>query len=204
MDSDSQKIHFHFIEKAKDLNLDLADAIEQVGVLEFQPDDSEPLVNRICRSVAQQQLSVKAASTIWSRVLEAAKDEPLSEFFREENCELLHACGLSKAKVRAICGIAEGARRGNLESHDLQSIDYEKRTEHLTSFWGVGQWTADMISIFYFGDEDVWPDGDLAARKTLERLTSRRRKTTRTAERFAPYRSYLALYMWKYQDAVPN
>lgn len=204
MDSDNRKIHFHFIEKAKDLSADLADAIEQVGILEFEPDNSEPLVNRICRSVAQQQLSVKAANTIWTRVLEAAKDEPLSEFFRDENTELLHTCGLSKAKVRAICGIAEGARRGNLEARNLQSLNYENRTKHLTSFWGVGRWTADMISIFYFGDEDVWPDGDLAARKTLENLTSRRRKTIRTAERFALYRSYLALYMWEYQDNVPD
>lgn len=202
MASDNQKIHLHFVGKAKGLSMKLADAIKQVGVLEFEPDNSEPLVNRICRSVAQQQLSVKAASTIWNRVLEAAKDETLSEFFIEENSGLLHTCGLSKAKVRAICGIAEGARRGNL--HDLKSLDFDERTKHLTSFWGVGRWTADMISIFYFGDKDVWPDGDLAARKTLERLTSRRRKTVRMAERFVPYRSYLALYMWKYQDAVPD
>lgn len=184
--------------------MDLVHAIEQVGILEFQPDDSKPLADRICRSVAQQQLSVKAAGTIWNRVLEAAKEEPLSEFFREENFERLHTCGLSKAKVRAICGIAEGSRQGNLEARDLKSLKYENRIKHLTSFWGVGRWTADMISIFYFGDEDIWPDGDLAARKTLERLTSPRRKTIRTAERFAPFRSYLALYMWKYLDVVPD
>lgn len=198
------EIHHQFIETANNLSTDLAEAITRVGALKLQADDSQPLVHRLSRSVAQQQLSVKAARTIWSRVLEAAGDEPLAEFFIEENAEIMHNCGLSKAKVRTICGIARESRRGGLNATELQTLSHKQRTNHLTSLWGVGQWTSDMISIFYFGDEDVWPDGDLAARKTLEKLTSRRRKTVRTAERFAPYRSYLALYMWKYQDVVPD
>lgn len=204
MEKHAEEIHHLFIETASDLNQNLADAIARMGVLELPVDNSEPLVHRLCRSVAQQQLSVKAARTIWGRVLDAADKTPLAEFFDEDNHKLLHTCGLSKAKVKAICGIAKESRNGDLDTDDLRSLDYQGRTERLTSLWGVGQWTADMISIFYFGDKDVWPDGDLAARKTLEQLTSRRRKTARTAERFAPYRSYLALYMWEYQDTVPD
>lgn len=199
-----EEIHYQFIETATDLSADLAEAISRVGVLTLQADNSKPLAHRLSRSVAQQQLSVKAARTIWNRVLEAAGDEPLTEFFIEKNAELMHSCGLSKAKVRSICGIAKESRHGDLRADKLQTLTHKERSSHLTSLWGVGQWTADMISIFYFGDEDIWPDGDLAARKTLEELTSRRRKTVRTAERFAPYRSYLALYMWKYQDVVPD
>lgn len=204
MDETHEEIHQRFVEVANDLSTNLANAIMRVGAVKLQADDSQPLAHRLSRSVAQQQLSVKAARTIWSRVLEAADDEPLTEFFTEENAETMHNCGLSKAKVRAICGIAEKARMGGLNASELQSLPHEERSGHLTSLWGVGQWTADMISIFYFGDEDVWPDGDLAARKTLEQLTSHRRKTVRTAERFAPHRSYLALYMWKFQDVVPD
>lgn len=199
-----EEIHHQFIETATELSTDLAEAITRVGALKLQADDSQPLVHRLSRSVAQQQLSVKAARTIWNRVLEAAGDAHLTEFFVEENAELMHSCGLSKAKVRAICGIAKESRRGGLDANELQTLTHKERSNSLTSLWGVGQWTVDMISIFYFGDENVWPDGDLAARKTLERLTSRRRKTVRTAERFAPYRSYLALYMWEYQDVVPD
>lgn len=199
-----EEIHHQFIETAAELSVDLAEAITRVGALKLQVDNSKPLVHRLSRSVAQQQLSVKASRTIWNRILEAVGDAHLTEFFVEENAELMHSCGLSKAKVRAICGIAKESRRGGLDANKLQTLTHKERTNHLTKLWGVGQWTADMISIFYFGDEDIWPDGDLAARKTLEELTSRRRKTVRTAERFAPYRSYLALYMWKYQDVVPD
>lgn len=199
-----EEIHSFFIETAADLNQNLANAIARVGVLELPVDDSQPLAHRLCRSVAQQQLSVKAARTIWNRVLEASNGKPLTDFFNEENSALLHTCGLSKAKVRAICGISEVSRRGDLEAREFKLLTHEERCTRLTALWGVGQWTADMISIFYFGDKDIWPDGDLAARKTLEKLTSRRRKTIRTAKRFAPYRSYLALYMWEYLDVVPD
>ncbi|MEM8810884.1 MAG: DNA-3-methyladenine glycosylase 2 family protein, partial [Cyanobacteria bacterium P01_G01_bin.38] len=78
------------------------------------------------------------------------------------------------------------------------------RAQRLTAIWGVGQWTADMMSIFYFGDPDIWPDGDVTARTNLIQLTSARRKTTLTAARFAPHRSYLALYMWRHSDAAPD
>ena len=96
--------------------------------------------------------------------------------------------------------IALATLANQLDESLLSELDHEERTHCLTEIWGVGQWTADMMGIFYFGDPDIWPDGDTTARKNLERLTSRRRKTVRTAARFAPYRSYLALYMWHQAD----
>jgi len=204
MRNSSEKIHTNFIDIALEFAPALADALVRAGPVEFKPDDSLPLPHHLCRSVAGQQLSVTSARTIWGRVIEAAGELPLVEFFVEENTEVLRKCGLSAAKVRTMCGIAKEARAGNLRANELRMMNHKERSGRLTLLWGVGQWTADMISIFYFGDEDVWPDGDLAARKTLARLTSPRRKTVRTAERFAPHRSWLALYMWQYLDAVPN
>lgn len=204
MSTDPGNIHRRFIDIANGLNPALAGAIEQVGPVELPPNDSLPLAHHLCRSVAGQQLSVKAARSIWERVLLAADETPLSEFFTDENSQLMRSCGLSAAKVRSMCGIAEQARAGTLKADDYRILSHAERSKRLTALWGVGQWTADMISIFYFGEEDVWPEGDLAARKTLERLTSKRRKTIRTAERFAPHRSRLALYMWEYLDVVPD
>jgi DNA-3-methyladenine glycosylase II len=204
MDRKSKEVHEYFIRTAGELNGELAGAIRLVGPVEFRPDNSLPLAHRLCRSVAGQQLSVIAARTIWERVLEAAGNTELVNFMTEENAGILRNCGLSAAKVRSMCGIAREGRQGNLEADQLLDLNHNERSAQLTRLWGVGQWTADMISIFYFGDEDVWPDGDLAARKTLERLTSKRRKTVRTAERFTPFRSRLALYMWEYQNSVPG
>ena len=197
----SDEIHRRCIEVASQLSPLLAEAIERGGPLTLCADDGQPLAERLCRSIAGQQLSVKAARSIWARVVDAAGETPLMEFFVEPNQETLRGCGLSGAKARALCLIAEEARAGRLEAEALRGLDHAERSRRLTALWGVGQWTADMMSIFYFGEPDVWPEGDVTARKTLERLTSPRRKTLRTAMRFAPHRSYLALYLWRHDDS---
>ncbi|WP_421791181.1 DNA-3-methyladenine glycosylase family protein [Hyphobacterium sp.] len=195
--------HTRFIETATELSPELAAAIKGVGPVEMHSRADIPFAVALSRSITGQQLSVKAASTIWGRVEASAGDTPLADHFYHANTDILRSCGLSGAKTKAICEIGALAREGGLDDEMLRGLSAEKRAEHITAIWGVGQWTADMMNMFYFGEEDIWPDGDVAARKTLERLTSKRRKTVRTAARFAPHRSYLALYMWRHVDAKP-
>ncbi|PWE17502.1 DNA-3-methyladenine glycosylase 2 family protein [Marinicauda salina] len=200
----SAEIHARFIDTAAGVSPALAEAIETLGPVTLPDRTGAPFPVYLCRAVAGQQLSVKAARTIWGRVEASAGARPLLEHFHEQNEDALRACGLSGAKTRTICAIAEAARDGRLEADELAALDSAERARRLTALWGVGQWTADMAAMFYFRDPDIWPDGDVAARKTLEKLTSKRRKTARTAARFAPHRSYLALYMWRWVDARPT
>ena len=196
----SKAIHNRFVEIAREFSDDLADAIAHTKPLQLTPRKDSPFPERLCRAVAGQQLSVKAAASIWSRVVDSAADQPLIDYFATASPDTLRGCGLSAAKVKAMRAIALATLSNQLNEELLRELDHEERTQCLTEIWGVGQWTADMMGIFYFGDPDIWPDGDTTARKNLERLTSRRRKTVRTAARFAPYRSYLALYMWHQAD----
>ncbi|MGD1906682.1 MAG: DNA-3-methyladenine glycosylase family protein [Leptolyngbyaceae cyanobacterium] len=181
----------------------MTEAIARTGPVELTPRQDLPLPERLCRAVAGQQLSVKAAASIWKRVVASAEGKPLIDHFSAVDPQVLRDCGLSGAKTKAMAAIAAAALAGDLEAETLGEMATGERTQRLTQIWGVGQWTADMLNIFYFGDLDIWPEGDTTARKTLERLTSKRRKTVRTAARFAPYRSYLALYMWQQADAAP-
>lgn len=200
----SHAIHTRFVEIGHALSASLGEALHRLGPIDFTPDDSRPLGERLARSVAGQQLSVKAAGTIWSRVEAVAGETPLMDILREQNIETLRACGLSGAKTAAVCAIGAEARAGGLDRDELRYLSSAGRARHLTRIKGVGPWTADMVNIFYFGEEDIWPDGDIAARNTLRNLTSARRKTIRTAQRFAPHRSRLALYMWRWVDARPD
>jgi DNA-3-methyladenine glycosylase II len=197
-------VHHRFLDIAPDLSPALFDALHQLGPVELPVRDHIAFPEHLARAVAGQQLSVKAARSIWERVETACRDAPLIEAFCERRAEELRACGLSNAKVRTLLAIGEAARAGRLDGDALRALSPAERAAQLTALWGVGQWTADMANMFWFGEEDIWPDGDVAARKTLERLTSPRRKTLRTAERFAPHRSYLALYMWRWVDARPD
>lgn len=200
----TRSIHNRFLVIAPDLSPALHDALDRLGPMELPVRNATPFPVHLARSVAGQQLSVKAARSIWERVETACAQTPLIEAFCEGRAEELRACGLSNAKVKTLLAIGQAAREGRLDGEALRSLSPAQRAAELTSLWGVGQWTADMANMFWFGEPDIWPDGDVAARKTLERLTSPRRKTVRTAERFAPYRSYLALYMWRWVDARPD
>jgi DNA-3-methyladenine glycosylase II len=197
------EIHTRFVETAQELSPALADAIAAVGPVEMHSRTDQPFAVALSRSITGQQLSVAAAKTIWGRVEASAGNTPLVEHFCHTRTDTLRACGLSGAKTRAICEIGAMARAGELDEAELRDLTAAERAARITTIWGVGQWTADMMNMFYFGEPDIWPDGDVAARKTLERLTSKRRKTVRTAQRFAPHRSYLALYMWRHVDAKP-
>ncbi|MEA5463793.1 DNA-3-methyladenine glycosylase family protein [Leptothoe sp. PORK10 BA2] len=195
-----QTIQTRFVDIAQGLSGELAVAIANSPPLQLIPRQDSPFPERLCRAVAGQQLSVKAAASIWARVVESAAEQPLVDYLATVSPDTLRSCGLSGAKAKAMGAIAMATRANQLNESLLCELDHDDRTRCLTEIWGVGQWTADMMGIFYFGDPDIWPDGDTTARKNLERLTSRRRKTVRTAARFAPYRSYLALYMWHQAD----
>ncbi|MEM9948001.1 MAG: DNA-3-methyladenine glycosylase 2 family protein [Cyanobacteria bacterium P01_D01_bin.36] len=200
-----RNIHEQLIAIACDISTALTASIEKNGPIELNPAQDSPFAEHLCRAVTGQQLSVKAAASIWKRVTGSVpEDMALINHILSVEPDVLRGCGLSRAKVKTVVAIAQSASQGELNSAELAALTHPERTKRLTALWGIGQWTADMMSIFYFGDPDIWPEGDLAARKTLEQLTSKRRKTLRTAARFAPYRSYLALHMWQHVDAAPN
>jgi DNA-3-methyladenine glycosylase II len=197
-------VHAHLLAAAEPDFPALHAALVRLGPLELPRRSSLSFPVHLCRAISGQQISVKAAQSIWGRVEASAGEAPLLDHFHAGNAEVLRACGLSGAKTRTIITIAQTHREVGLDTELLKALSIADRTARLTEIWGVGQWTADMMNIFYFGEPDIWPDGDVAARKTLERLTSKRRKTVRTASRFKPWRSWLAYYMWAHADAPPD
>ena len=200
----NRKLHAEFLATSKGISSQLHNAIYECGFLPKQRPNEQPLVTVMCRTIAGQQLSVKAARTIWSRVVADSGSTPLPKYLTKASPSQLRACGLSRAKGRAMKEIATASNSGRLEARKLQALPHQERSQQLMEIWGVGQWTADMIGIFYFDDHDVWPESDITVAKTLQRLIGHRRKTMLAADQFAPQRSFLARYMWKIADASPN
>lgn len=198
-------IHEQLLAAAVPISPRLHDAIAANGAVRLERSAPDlPLTVRLCRTVAGQQLSVTAAQTIWNRLLVQSEGRPLVEHLRASTLDALRTAGLSMAKAKTMKAIADADIGGKLDVAALAALGHEQRADQLTAIWGVGAWTADIVGIFHFGDRDIWPDGDVTARKTLIRLTSARRKTTLTAARFSPYRSYLALHMWHAANAAPQ
>ena len=153
---DARQVHEQFLAIAPKLSVELESAISRVGPVEviapqYSPD--APFAERLCRAIAGQQLSVKAARTIWGRVVDSTPDgEALMDYFARVEPDVLRGCGLSRAKVKAVGAIAEAALDGQLDATELSQLKATERTARLTALWGVGQWTADMMNIFYFGE----------------------------------------------------
>ncbi len=153
----------------------------------------------IARSIVSQQLSEKAASTIWARVAERVGTSP--ESLAAADVAVLRAAGLSGRKVEYLQGIARCTIAGEIDWDGLESLDDEAVIEELVRLRGVGRWTAEMYLIFALGRLDVLAVDDLGLRNSAGRAMGLDRAATREelAERgmrWRPWRSVASLWLW--------
>jgi DNA-3-methyladenine glycosylase II len=200
----AEAVRAFLVAAAAALSPPLRDALERIGPLWFPHREDRGLAVHLARAIVGQQLSTKAARSIWARIEGAAAvaDQPLAMFLRWENSAALRACGVSSNKVKALLSIGAAAAEGRLDGALVRAMDHRTRSEHLRKIWGIGQWTCDMAVIFYCHDEDVWPAGDVSVQRIFAKLIGPL-PPAETANRFAPYRSILALYMWRLLDGAP-
>jgi DNA-3-methyladenine glycosylase II len=197
-------IHRHLVETARGLSVELAEGIAAAGPLALPKPATRSLGVFLARAVIGQQLSVKAARRIWGRVEEAAHTHAgdLLAFWTEEHALILKTCGVSGPKVQALLALNAAEARGDLCPTRLRALTHEACTAHLCRIRGIGPWTGDMAAIFYFQEPDIWPDRDAAANKAFRRLLREGQSLTEAAARFAPYRSFLALHLWRWVEGA--
>ena len=165
------------------------------------------LYEALIRSIVGQQLSVKAAATIYERFL-ALFDEshPAPEKIIATDHDDLRGCGLSNSKAKYVKNVATYFSEN--DTTHLQTLTNEALIEELTQIKGVGTWTVEMILMFALHREDVFPIGDLGVRNAMIELyevqiedkKKRYKKLTEIAEQWRPYRSYGARFMWRWLD----
>ena len=200
----SQKAFTHILENTQSKHRRLHKVITDFGPIRLIRRKHIELPTLLCRSISGQQLSVKAAATIWGRLIDKTANKSLMTYLKTAKDEDLRVCGLSRAKTKAMFSVHEAYKAKQLNSSKLLPMQHEERSEILTSIWGVGQWTADMVNIFYFGEKDIWPDKDVAVRKNFLKLIGENKDSIKESNKFGPYRSYLALMMWRIANAKPN
>ncbi|GAA5785478.1 DNA-3-methyladenine glycosylase family protein [Chitiniphilus shinanonensis] len=161
----------------------------------------------LARSIVGQQISVKAADSIWQRLV--ALTGPLQgEALLGADLVALRACGLSQRKVEYLLDLARHQVAGRLDSARLAAMDDEAVIAELTDIRGIGRWTAEMFLIFHLMRPDVLPLDDIGLLKAIalhyhdgERLS--RREIVALGERWAPFRSVATWYLWRSLDPVP-
>ncbi len=186
------------IEYLKRKDKKLGAAIDKIGMLQrnITLDPFEALIS----SIVSQQISNKAADTVWSRflnVIESVTPESIGQTKIDE----IQSCGMSLRKAGYIKGIAEAAIRGTVDFENLHTRSDEEIIQELSALYGVGVWTVEMLLIFSLGRPDVVSYKDLAIRRGMMNLYGHKElppeRFQRYRKRYSPYGSVASLYLWE-------
>lgn len=176
----------------------LGAAIDEIGMIErpVTPD----LFTALVASVASQQISAKAAETVWKR-MEERFGSITPDSIAAATPEEIQQCGMSGRKAIYIKGIGDAVYGGSLDLAGLHELPDDDVIARLTALKGVGVWTAEMILIFSMQRPDVVSWGDFAIRKGMMKLYGladiTREQFDSFRKRYSPCGSVASLYLWE-------
>lgn len=175
----------------------LGRAIRRIGPIERRvtPD----LFEALAESIVGQQISGKAAETVWRR-LTVLTGGVTPQSIVQATVEALRGCGLSLRKVGYLQEAARAALEGRLDEKELAAMSDREVVDRLTALPGVGVWTAEMLMIFSMQRPNVVSYGDLAIRRGVMRLYGleglSRREFETYRSRWSPYGTVASFYLW--------
>jgi DNA-3-methyladenine glycosylase II len=174
---------------------------ERVGPCVIGPPQTDDFA-ALARAIVFQQLTGKAARTIWNRVVAALDHSPTPQKVAETSEEELRAAGLSRNKTASIRDLAAKALEGSVPLMEMEELSDEEIVTRLSAVRGIGVWTAEMFLIFQLRRLDVWPIADLGVRKGYARAFGldtipSPKDLIPLGESFRPFRTVAAWYCWR-------
>lgn len=174
----------------------------------------------LARSIVGQQISVKAADSVWAKLQASSQvhgaTELTPDWVASQSDAALRTCGLSGQKVTYLRAIAEYFDRHAIEAGYFDAFSDAEVIQALTSIKGIGTWTAEMFLMFHLMRPDVFPVDDIGLQKGLIKHYPRRMKMAEgegkkqlytkmhgVADGFRPFRSVATWYLWRSLDPVP-
>ncbi len=192
-----QNIHRYILERSKPFKT-FHSAVTKNGILTLKQTQHPDLFTFMCRQVVSQQLSTKSALAIWNRVLHQCDGGlELKDLCNKEHNSKLRQCGLSRSKVRAIQELRLSFIKDEINMFKVKDSSPQEIKKLVSSFWGFGEWSAEMLLLFYQRNLDIWSWNDSALKKGAERAFDGSRENQESViELFSPYRSILSLHVW--------
>ncbi|SRR5260221_7068657 len=173
-------------------------------------DRTEFLFEDLVESIISQQLSVKAANTIYGRfkdlfpvIASKAKQSrsafPNPQQILQMDDQKIRAAGISFAKISYIKYIAKAFANNEIKIAELKNMSDEEVMMHLTNLKGVGKWTAEMTLIFTLHRPDIFSLGDAGLRRAIQTLygITDEKKMLKLSESWKPHRSTASWYLWR-------
>ncbi len=161
----------------------------------------------LARSIVGQQISVKAAASVWQKFT-AAVPAVRPEVIHTHDVDALRGCGLSRSKVDYLQDLARHFVENRLDVTRWKRMSDDELIAELTQVRGIGRWTAEMFLIFYMTRPDVLPVDDLGLQRAMNLHYNHgrplsQRKLAAISARWQPWRSVATWYMWRSLDPVP-
>jgi DNA-3-methyladenine glycosylase II len=178
----------------------IAEIIERVGP--YRVKYNEPVFGSLVRSIVYQQLSGKAAATIFGRLLVATGDPIHPQAILQLSFEELRSLGLSKQKAAYIRDLAEKTASEQVVFENFRRMTNDQIIRTLTQVKGIGVWTVQMFLMFSLRRPDVLPCGDLGIRNAIQKAYRLKEppapaKLEQIGERWRPYCSVASWYLWR-------
>lgn len=186
------------IEYLKNVDTQLGDAIDRIGKIErvIIPD----LFPALIYAVIGQQISLKAARTIWGRMQErfgCITPQTIAKASVEE----IQQCGMQSTKAKYIRNIGEAVYSGAFDLQSLYELSDQEAIKKLATLNGIGVWTAEMLLLNSMERKNIISYGDIAIRRGIMKLYNLDRLTkeqfTVYKNRYSPYASVASIYLWK-------
>jgi O-6-methylguanine DNA methyltransferase len=191
----------------------LARLIDTVGPFRMELKTTSSLFGALAEAIVYQQLTGKAAATIFGRVrglFPRAHEAPTADQIHKVAEEKLREAGLSQAKILALKDLARRARERTLPTLvQTQTMDDDAIVARLTEVRGIGRWTAQMFLIFRLGRPDVLPGDDYALRKGYAIAFRKRALPDKAAlekhgAKWKPFRTVASWYLWRATELLPR
>jgi DNA-3-methyladenine glycosylase II len=167
---------------------------------------SDPFLT-LARSIVGQQISVKAAQSVWDKlILKIGKIHP--DVIYKSHTNTLKSAGLSRQKVMYLKNLADAFINKNIKIKLWSNMSNEEIIENLIQIKGIGRWTAEMFLIFNLCRADVLPLDDIGVIKGVCKIYNlkypiKRKELIRIGNKWRPYRSVATWYLWRSLDPIP-
>ena len=161
----------------------------------------------LARSIVGQQISVKAAESIWQKVIKAIPDITPQTILTTEEA-LLRSCGLSLRKISYLQDLSFHFVDGALDVSNWDTMDDESLIRQLIQVKGIGRWTAEMFLIFHMLRPDVFPLDDIGLQRAIsqhyfDNLPVDKKNMLELSRSWQPWRSVATWYLWRSLDPLP-
>jgi DNA-3-methyladenine glycosylase II len=161
----------------------------------------------LSRSIVGQQISLKAADTVWQKILSTVPSISAQHIAGADSTALRN-CGLSSNKVLYLQHLAQHFVNGSLNVAEWKRLDDDELIAELTQVKGIGRWTAEMFLIFYMMRPDVLPLDDIGLQRAMSMHYNKNRplsklKMRAIAKDWVPWRSVATWYLWRSLDPIP-